>query len=217
MSVIVYSLVARGHLVLAEYTDLSGNFPTVTQGVLDKLQPQEGRRSFQLNEYCYHIDQHDGFTFLCLANPGSSAKVAFTMLSRMGDAFMAECAEKGQTAHAYSLESAFGPVLRREMAWANQANNDTALMRAQAQVNEVKEVMVENIDKVLQRGDRIDLLVDKADALELEAGRFKKNATKLKKRMWWKDFKCKLLMIFLVLLALLLIILAATGKLGKKK
>jgi vesicle-associated membrane protein 7 len=170
-----------------------------------------------MNEYFYHIDQHDGFTFLCLANPGSSAKVAFAMLSRMGTAFVEQHAEQGQTAHAYSLESSFGPVLRREMTWANQATNDSALVRAQAQVNEVKEVMVENIEKVLQRGDRIDLLVDKADALELEAGRFQKNATKLKKRMWWKNFKCKLLMIFLVLLALLLIILAATGNLGGKK
>lgn len=33
------------------------------------------------------------------------------------------------------------------------------------QVNEVKDVMVENIEKVLERGDKIELLVDKADEL----------------------------------------------------
>jgi len=34
-----------------------------------------------------------------------------------------------------------------------------------AQVNEVKDVMVENIEKVLERGERIELLVDKTDVL----------------------------------------------------
>ena len=33
------------------------------------------------------------------------------------------------------------------------------------QVNEVKDVMVENIEKVLERGERIELLVDKTDVL----------------------------------------------------
>lgn len=35
----------------------------------------------------------------------------------------------------------------------------------QTQVNEVKDVMVENIEKVLERGERIELLVDKTDDL----------------------------------------------------
>jgi hypothetical protein len=33
------------------------------------------------------------------------------------------------------------------------------------QVAEVKDVMVDNIERVLQRGERIELLVDKADGL----------------------------------------------------
>ena len=33
------------------------------------------------------------------------------------------------------------------------------------QVNEVKEVMVENIERVLERGEKIELLVDRTDDL----------------------------------------------------
>eukprot|EP00730_Choanoeca_flexa_P009856 TRINITY_DN14215_c0_g1_i1.p1 TRINITY_DN14215_c0_g1~~TRINITY_DN14215_c0_g1_i1.p1 ORF type:complete len:217 (+),score=63.14 TRINITY_DN14215_c0_g1_i1:165-815(+) len=216
MDAIVYTLVARGHLVLAEYTDDSGNFMTVTQSILDKLPPEQGRRCYTMNDYLFQIEQHDDFTFLALSNPGSSNKVAFAMLGRIRTAFMDEFAAKGRSAHAYSLESSFGPVLRREMAWANKASGDNALLTAQRQVDEVKDVMVQNIEKVLQRGEQIDLLVDKADNLELEAGRFNKNATKLRKKMWWKNMKCQLMMVF-IFIALIIVIVAAAGGFKKRK
>lgn len=44
---IVYALVARGNTVLCEYTDTKGNFPTVTQSILDRIPHQTNdRRSF---------------------------------------------------------------------------------------------------------------------------------------------------------------------------
>lgn len=49
--------------------------------------------------------------------------------------------------------------------------------------------MIENIDKVLERGERIDLLVDKSEALNEQSFVFKKNAKKLKDEMWWKNTK----------------------------
>lgn len=36
------------------------------------------------------------------------------------------------------------------------------------QVDEVKSVMVQNIEKVLERGERIELLVDKTDSLKFQ-------------------------------------------------
>ncbi len=38
-----------------------------------------------------------------------------------------------------------------------------------AQVDEVKHVMTENIEKVLERGERLELLVDKTDNLRTQA------------------------------------------------
>lgn len=44
----------------------------------------------------------------------------------------------------------------------------------QAQIDEVKDVMIENIDRVLERGERIELLVDKTDKLSQNAKKFEK-------------------------------------------
>jgi len=42
-------------------------------------------------------------------------------------------------------------------------------VRWAAQVDEVKHVMTENIEKVLERGERLELLVDKTDNLRTQA------------------------------------------------
>lgn len=47
----------------------------------------------------------------------------------------------------------------------------------QAQIDEVKDVMIENIDRVLERGERIELLVDKTDRLSQTAFKFQQSVS----------------------------------------
>lgn len=46
--------------------------------------------------------------------------------------------------------------------------------------------MIENIEKVLDRGERLDLLVDKTELLQGEAFAFRREATRARRVMWWK-------------------------------
>jgi len=55
-----------------------------------------------------------------------------------------------------------------------------------AKINVAKEAMIENIDSILERGDKIELLVEKTELLADEAMVFERHATKLKKHMWCK-------------------------------
>ena len=49
----------------------------------------------------------------------------------------------------------------------------------------------------MERGERIELLVDKTDNLNQQAFAFKKRSTQLKRAMWWKNTQ---LMVMIVLL-----------------
>ena len=49
--------------------------------------------------------------------------------------------------------------------------------------------MVENIDKLLQRSERIDLLVEKSEQLNTDSMVFRRDATELSRVMWWRNFK----------------------------
>ena len=53
--------------------------------------------------------------------------------------------------------------------------------------SQVMDVMVNNIDKVLDRGEKIEVLVNQTNKLQTSSYRMTRSATKLKKRLWWKN------------------------------
>ena len=53
--------------------------------------------------------------------------------------------------------------------------------------------------QVLDRGERIELLVDKTDHLQNESFAFKREARRLKQRLWWKSARLLALIVALVL------------------
>ena len=62
-------------------------------------------------------------------------------------------------------------------------------------------MMVQNIEKVLERGEKIEVLVDKTDNLNQSSFAFKKRSTAIRRSMWWKNVRL-ILAIFVAILAL---------------
>ncbi|XP_034338503.2 vesicle-associated membrane protein 3 isoform X1 [Magallana gigas] len=69
------------------------------------------------------------------------------------------------------------------------------LQQTQAQVDEVVDIMRVNVDKVLERDQKISELDDRADALQAGASQFEASAGKLKRKYWWKNCKFGLLQV----------------------
>ncbi|KAG6695131.1 hypothetical protein I3842_09G080900 [Carya illinoinensis] len=73
---------------------------------------------------------------------------------------------KAATIVANSLNKEFGPKLKEQMQYCVDHPKDISkLAKVEAQVSEVKRAMMENIEKVLDRGEKIELLVDKTKNL----------------------------------------------------
>lgn len=49
-----------------------------------------------------------------------------------------------------------------------------------------------NVDKVLERDQKLSELDDRADALQAGASQFETSAAKLKRKYWWKNCKVTL-------------------------
>jgi vesicle-associated membrane protein 7 len=89
---------------------------------------------------------------------------------------------------------------------ATQAGQQDALRTAQNEIEGVREIMTENIERVLERGERIDLLVDKTDRLGNNARDFRVRSRGLRRRMWWKNVKLMALLLLVVVFLLYLFI-----------
>ncbi|XP_028273223.1 vesicle-associated membrane protein 8 isoform X2 [Parambassis ranga] len=87
----------------------------------------------------------------------------------------------------------------------------TKMDQVQGQVNEVKVILKDNINKVLERGDRLDDLIGKTDDLQASADSFQRTSTRVARKYWWKNIKMMILIGVIVLVIVILIILAATG------
>ena len=62
---------------------------------------------------------------------------------------------------------------------------------------------------MLQRGEKLDILVDKTDNLMAEADRFQKTGRALRNKMWWQSMRMKLLVgLGLVLLIVIIFLIA---------
>ncbi|KAI7904976.1 synaptobrevin-domain-containing protein [Cokeromyces recurvatus] len=89
--------------------------------------------------------------------------------------------------------------------------NNSKTTRVQQQVDEVVGIMQENIDKVMQRGERLDDLRGKTEDLQATAGHFRRGANQVRKRMWWKDLKWKIIIAVTIIVILAIIIGSIVG------
>ena len=81
-------------------------------------------------------------------------------------------------------------VIQDRMDYYNSAgSNVDGLSAVKNQIEDVKGVMVENIEKVLERGEKIELLVDKTDRLNQQAFKFESSSKRLRQAMWWKNVR----------------------------
>uniref|UniRef100_A0A7M4EBC4 V-SNARE coiled-coil homology domain-containing protein n=1 Tax=Crocodylus porosus TaxID=8502 RepID=A0A7M4EBC4_CROPO len=71
---------------------------------------------------------------------------------------------------------------------ANVTSN-RRLQQTQAQVDEVVDIMRVNVDKVIERDQKLSQLDNMADALQAGASQFETSAAKLKRKYWWKNCK----------------------------
>ena len=156
----------------------------------------------------YHYVVSNNLTFLCMTDKNFTRVSAFKFLNDLEAEFLDIYGDRGQTAVAYSFNADFQRVISKLMDDYNtkERSNDR-IGQVQSQLDSVKEVMIRNIDVVLDRGERIELLVQRSEEMEQNAFKFGRNATSLRRRMWWKNVKLWLIL-FLFLIVIIYVIAA---------
>lgn len=90
-----------------------------------------------------------------------------------------------------------------------QAASSKKLQQTQATVDEVVGIMKVNVEKVLERDQKLSELENRADALQQGATQFEQQAGKLKRKYWWKNLKMMIIIGIICVVILIIIIYAA--------
>jgi len=216
---LVYALVARANSVLAECTSpgRTGNFSTVTRVLLKRLKSdKDSKLSYIYDKYIFHYMVSDHLIYLCMSDEEFSRVAAFEFLAEIQQSFTSKFGQRAKVAIAFAYNADFGPVLQRTMKKFNSSNNDP-VAKIREEVDQVKNVMIQNIDKVLDRRERVELLVDKTDELQNTAITFKKSSKNLRRAMWWKNVKFIILICIFVIAIIYIIVASACGGPALKK
>ncbi|XP_028803254.1 vesicle-associated membrane protein 721 [Neltuma alba] len=207
---LIYAFVARGTVILADYTEFSGNFNSIAFQCLQKLPATNNKFTYNCDGHTFNYLVDNGFTYCIVADESIGRQVPMAFLERVKDDFASIYGGgKAATAAANSLNKEFSPKLKEHMQYCvDHPEEISKLAKVKAQVSEVKGVMMENIEKVLDRGEKIELLVDKTENLNHQAQDFRNTGTKIRRKMWLQNMKIKLIVLGILIALILIIVLS---------
>ncbi|KAK1778593.1 synaptobrevin-domain-containing protein [Copromyces sp. CBS 386.78] len=231
---LLYSCIAHNTTILAECTtSASSQTSSLASLILPKIDHSTPQK-LTYTHGSYHIhymsespsdwtsqpsaSSAGGLTFLVVADSSLGRRIPFGFLVEVRKRFLAQYPPGPTNDFAdmpnYGAASFNGELktLMVDYGTTGQGQND-AITNAKREIEDVKGIMTRNIEGLLERGERIDLLVDKTDRLGGSAREFRVRSRGLKRKMWWKNVKLMALLALVVVLIVLSIVLAVKNSL----
>ncbi|KAK4204188.1 synaptobrevin-domain-containing protein [Triangularia verruculosa] len=225
---LLYSCIAYNTTILSESSTSASHtvsqLATLILPKIDHSTPQKLTYTHGTYHINYIAESPLPLTFLVISDSSSiSRRISFNYLTAIRTKFLAAYPPQSTdlpTLPNYGCAS-FNPDLKRLMVEYGTNNvrgegdqeQDDAIRTAQREIEDVRGIMTRNIEGLLERGERIDLLVDKTDRLGGSAREFRVRSRGLKRRMWWKNVKLMGLLGLVVVLILVTIVVSVKNNL----
>jgi len=184
--VVLYKGESAAHILKAGW-DLSSisffqrgtaqDFITFTSKILVERTSIGARQSVKEAEYMCHVFvRSDSLAVVCVSDHEYPPRVAHTMMQRVSEDFAGQIKppewKNGQEV------GGFNGQLEVYLNKFQDPTQSDAMSRLQNDLDETKIVLHSTIEAVLQRGEKLDDLVDKSEALSMQSKAFYKTARK---------------------------------------
>jgi vesicle-associated membrane protein 7 len=230
------SCIAHNSTILSECTTSAANntsslaslvLPKITHSKPEKMTYTHG--SYSIHYAAEGPSEHDepqhsslgGLTFLAVTDRELSRRVSFGFLAEVRRRFLAMYPTESSDYSDLPTygAGAFNGELKGLMAQFGRdgvgaGSADDAISNVRREIDDVRGIMTRNIEGLLERGERIDLLVDKTDRLGGNAREFRVRSRGLRRKMWWKNVKLMGLLGLVLVLILLATVIAVKNSVG---
>ncbi|KZT51545.1 snare protein YKT6 [Calocera cornea HHB12733] len=173
---------------IACYNDLSsfsfyqrgsvGEFMAFFSKTVVERTPAGQRQSVQEQSYKFHVHNWggaDNLAAIVITDLEYPVRPAFSLLQKTLDDYSTQ--KKGVSFNAPSSASP-GPNLKDLVDRYQDPRQADAIMKVQAELDETKVILHKTIDSVLQRGEKLDNLVERSNNLSAQSKMFYKTAKK---------------------------------------
>jgi hypothetical protein len=157
-----YSLVScQNDKVLCEVTLSTGPYASVLQKILKEKNPINKKVMYQISSYLVHIYNDGLLTYLLVSDEDYSKILAHTYLLEMQKAFQAKTEKLVlKDVLPYGLQHTFGEIMKNQMLQYNLSKDNLTKLKDSLYVTQ--EVIVDNMEKITDRGQMVEILMQKA-------------------------------------------------------
>ncbi|KAF0973640.1 hypothetical protein FDP41_008067 [Naegleria fowleri] len=165
----------------------------------DKVSHTNHKRTLTQGSLNFHYKVVDNkYIFVVCADSECPLRICYNFLDDLETQFKRQGFDNEGLSNSH-----FKPIsniIKDRMAHYNNLENDK-IYKLKNQIDATKDVMISNIDKVIERGERLDVLAEKTDELQDHAFTFKTKSKKLKNTM-----KKRIILLALILIVIFVII-----------
>jgi len=208
---ILYSVISRRTTVLCKYATCAGNFAEVTEQIISKIPPHNDKLTYSHGNYLFHYVSENGVIYLCITDDEFERSRAFLFLNEIKRRFLAAYGPTVESALPYSMNTDFGRVLANEMKHYSESRDVDTISKVHGELDELKDIMVKNIDNIAMRGERLELLVNKAENLNSGSVSFRTTSRNLARSMFWKNIKLYVIIGVIIAVIIYFIVCMACG------
>lgn len=206
--------VRGGKDLVGQHAVAAGNFEEVAGSVVDKLEADAGRgapKKMTLTSgdgWVLHYSIVQRMIYVIITDDRvPDRSFAFDFLDRVS---------------GYALAGGpvdWRPILSKEIVTTNASikaesgdfGGNEKVVKVKGEVARVKRIMVQNIEAVVQRGERLERLADDAEHLQQNSVTFRQTSRAVARRMWFENVKMWIVVVLVVAIILYSIVVASCG------
>jgi len=151
--------------------------------------------SIESGNYMFHYTISNGVCYLALAESSYPKRLMFTYLEDLATEFASQYLAQVPTVVRPYYFIEFDTYIQKAKRKYADSKNRRNLNRLNDELQDVHKVMIQNIDDVLQRGENLTVLDDKAGALRFKSDKYKSQAKWLNMRSVYAKYAAVALVI----------------------
>ena len=203
----VYGLVAHGAVPLAEYSPSTGNFKSVAIRLLENIDSKKQYHVLQSDPYVFHsFTDNNRMNYLCLTEKTASAQLRIAFLEELNRKWTSKYGTQGAKFTSYSKQKEFGPEIQALFTTYN-SERAQKIANIKGNIAQAQEKMTENLTEALIRGEKLEVMEEKANNIKENAQVFHRKATAVKRKMCWEKYRWYVAGVIIVLVIIFILIL----------